>query len=116
VNGLFTTKNMERYIRTQVFPENNFNKLIPKLYIVATQLNHSRKVIFGPFDETTKTKSLLRANFSKVSDAVAASAALPGVFAPYGIKTPKGIEMYFFDGEIRDTLSTHVAADQARTW
>ena len=112
VNGLFTTKNLERYIRTQVFPENNFYKLNAKLYIVATQLNHSRKVIFGPFEETTKTKSLLRANFAKVSDAVAASAALPGVFAPYGIKTPKGIEMYFFDGEIRDTLSTHVAADQ----
>lgn len=112
VNGLFTTKNLERYIRTQVFPENEFSDLGAKLYIVGTQLNHSRKVIFGEFEESVKTKSLLLANFAKVSEAVAASAALPGVFAPFGIKTPKGVQMYFFDGEIRDTLSTHVAADQ----
>ncbi|MEQ1877910.1 MAG: patatin-like phospholipase family protein, partial [Bdellovibrionia bacterium] len=33
------------------------------------------------------------------------------VFAPYGMKDDKGKEIYFFDGEIRDTLSTHVAVD-----
>src|SRR5262249_4747526 len=31
VNGLFTTKNLERYIRTQVFPENDFSQLGAKL-------------------------------------------------------------------------------------
>jgi predicted acylesterase/phospholipase RssA len=112
VNGLFTTKNLEKYMRTQVFPENEFGQLGAKLFVVATQLNHSRKVIFGSFPENKKTKSLLLANFAKVSEAVAASTALPGVFAPYGIRTPKNVEMFFFDGEIRDTLSTHVAADQ----
>lgn len=111
VNGIFSTRNLERYLRTVVFPENRFDALGVQLYIVATQLNHSRKVIFGSFPETTKTKDVKYAHYATVSDAVAASAALPPFFAPYGIKNAKGKEIHFFDGEIRDTLSTHVAAE-----
>jgi predicted acylesterase/phospholipase RssA len=111
VNGLFTTKNLQKYLKTNVFPNDDFKELGSELYIVATQLNHSRKAIFGPFSETTKTKDVLFANYATVSEAVAASAALPPFFAPYGIRQPSGKDIYFFDGEIRDTLSTHVAAD-----
>src|SRR5690606_2903666 len=50
VNGLFTTANLEKYLRENVHPENTFKSLGVKLYIIATQLNHSRKVIFGPYD------------------------------------------------------------------
>jgi predicted acylesterase/phospholipase RssA len=50
-------------------------------------------------------------NYAKISEAVAASASLPPVYSPFGIKRPDGKEIFFFDGEIRDTLSTHVAAD-----
>ncbi len=111
VNGLFAANNLEKYLRKHVFPENNFKALSSELYIVATQLNHSRKVIFGPYDETTKTKDVKYANYAQVSQAVAASASLPPFFSPYGITNQKGKEIHFFDGEIRDTLSTHVAAD-----
>lgn len=111
MNGLFSTRNLERYIRTAVFPENKFQALGVQLYIVATQLNHSRKVIFGNFPETIKSRDIKYANYGLVSDAVAASAALPPFFAPYGIKNEAGKQIYFFDGEIRDTLSTHVAAE-----
>ena len=111
INGLFTTKGIERYLRTQVLRENSFASLGVDLFIVGTQLNHSRKVIFGNFPETSKIKTVKYANFATISDAVAASASLPPVFAPYGIKNQKGKELYFFDGEIRETLSTHVAAD-----
>lgn len=111
VNGIFSTKNLEKYLREHVFPTNEFKALGAELYIVATQLNHSRKVVFGPFDETTKYKDIKYASFAKVSQAVAASAALPPFFAPYGINNNRGKKIYFFDGEIRDTLSTHVASD-----
>ena len=111
INGLFTAKGIERYMRTQVVKENSFASLGVDLYIVATQLNHSRKVIFGNFPETTKIKNIKYANYASISDAVAASASLPPVFAPYGIRNQKGKEIYFFDGEIRETLSTHVAVD-----
>ena len=112
VNGVFSTKNLERYTRENIFPENDFKKLAAELYIVATQLNHSRKVVFGPYEETVKGKEISRANYASVSDAVAASAALPPFFAPYGIVNDKGKEIFHFDGEIRDTLSTHVAAER----
>jgi predicted acylesterase/phospholipase RssA len=111
INGLFTTKGIERYMRTHVLRDNRFSSLGVPLYIVSTQLNHSRKVVFGNFPETIKEKSIKYANYATISDAVAASASLPPVFAPYGIRNQKGKELQFFDGEIRETLSTHVAAD-----
>ena len=111
INGLVTAKGLEKYIREHVWPNNTFDGLGVELYIVATQLNHSRKVIFGSFEETSKIKHIGWANYAKVSDAVAASASLPPVFAPYGITNERGKEIFYFDGEIRDTLSTHVAKD-----
>ena len=91
--------------------ENSISSLGVKSYVIATQLNHTRKVGFGDFPETYKVKNIKYANFASISDAVAASTSLPPFFAPYGIKNQKGKERFFFDGEIRDTLSTHVATD-----
>ncbi len=96
VNGIFTTKGIERYLRRHVLPTNRFQELGVELFVVATQLNHSRKVIFGPYAETSKDRDVKRADFSTISDAVAASAALPPVFAPYGIRNQKGKELYFY--------------------
>lgn len=111
LNGLFNAKGIERYLRKYILDENDFARLGVELYIVATQLNHSRKSIFGPFLESTKTSTIKYIGYSKISEAVAASTSLPPVFAPYPIKRPDGKEIYHYDGEIRDTLSTHVAAD-----
>jgi predicted acylesterase/phospholipase RssA len=111
VNGFFTTKNLEKYLRQQALAHNEFSQLGVNLFVIGTQLNHSRKVIFGNFPESTKTDKVIFVNYAKISEAVAASTSLPPVFAPYGIKRPDGREIHFFDGEIRDTLSTHVAAD-----
>ena len=112
VNGVFSTRNIEKYMRKYVFPENDFKKLGAELFVVTTQLNHSRKVVFGPYEQTQKLKEIKRANYASVSQAVAASAALPPFFAPYGINNENGKEIFYFDGEIRDTLSTHVAAER----
>lgn len=111
LNGLFNTNGIERYLRKYILDENEFARLGVELYVIATQLNHSRKSIFGPFLESTKTPTTKYIGYSKISEAVAASTALPPVFAPYPIKKPDGKEIYHYDGEIRDTLSTHVAAD-----
>lgn len=110
VNGLFTTDGIERYVR-KGFQYNSFQDLGVDLYIIATQLNHSRKVIFGNFPESYKTRNTKYINYASISQAIAASTALPPVFSPYGIEKPKGKTLYFFDGEIRDTLSAHIASD-----
>lgn len=112
INGLFSTSNMERYIREHVVHDNSFHDLGVELYIIGTQLNHSRKAVFGPFPEAKKERHIKYVPYATISQSVAASAALPPVFAPYGIPNEKGKVIFYFDGEIRDTLSTHVAADQ----
>lgn len=111
INGFFTTAGVESYLRKYVIPENEFEKLGVELFIIGTQLNHSRKVIFGNYKTVSKDSKIMYSNIAKISEAVAASASLPPVYAPYGIKGSDGKELFFFDGEIRDTLSTHVAVD-----
>ena len=37
---------------------------------------------------------------------------MPPVYAPYEVKRPDGKGLYYYDGEIRETLSAHIAADQ----
>ncbi len=111
LNGIFNTNGIERYLRKYILDENEFSRLGVELYIVATQLNHSRKTIFGPYLESSKTPTTKYIGYTKISESVAASIALPPMFAPYPIKKPDGKIIYHYDGEIRDTLSTHVAAD-----
>lgn len=112
LNGVFNTRGIERYMNKYMLDQNDFSKLNTELYIIATQLNHSRKTVFGHFKETFKDEHLQTISHAKISEAVAASTALPPVFAPYPIKASStGKEIWHYDGEIRDTLSTHVAAD-----
>lgn len=111
INGMFKMTGLERYLREEVLPTNHFNELGVDLYIVATQLNHTRKVIFSHGDKSQKYEHIMWENYASISDAVSASTALPPVFAPYPIKDKKDEDIYFFDGEIRDTLSSHVAED-----
>jgi predicted acylesterase/phospholipase RssA len=111
LNGIFNTNGIERYLRKYVLDENEFSRLGVELYIIATQLNHSRKSIFGPYLESSKNTTTKYIGYTNISEAVAASTALPPMFAPYPITKPDGKIIYHYDGEIRDTLSTHVAAD-----
>lgn len=111
LNGLFTTKGMENYLRRDALIDNEFSRLGVELYVIATQLNHTRKAIFGNFPQKSKTTSTMYVNDATISEAVAASTSLPPVFAPYGIRDSDGKELYYYDGEIRETLSAHVAAD-----
>lgn len=112
LDGLFRTTGIENYLRKHVLIDDDFAKLGSELYIIATELNHSRKVIFGNFSESKKDSHTRYINYASISQAVACSTSLPPVFSPYGLKTPKGKIIYYYDGEIRETLSAHVAADQ----
>lgn len=110
LNGLFTTKGIENYLRRDALIDNEFSRLGVELYVIATQLNHTRKAIFGNFPQNSKTQSTKYVNSASISEAVAASTSLPPVFAPYGISEGEK-EIFYYDGEIRETLSAHVAAD-----
>jgi predicted acylesterase/phospholipase RssA len=111
--GLFSTSGIEQYLREEVLSSNRFQDCLADLFIVATQLNHSRKVVFGktsyepPPDDLTCEYN----NSVGISQACGASTALPPIFAPYAIQGADGSTVHYIDGEIRDTLSTHVAID-----
>lgn len=110
--GLFSTKGFANYLKKNILPTDYFSELKANLFVVGTQLDHSRKIIFGRFG-TVKTFDeycQYSAN-AKISDAVAASMTLPPIFAPYLIKHFGGQERYYIDGEIRETMSTHVAKE-----
>jgi predicted acylesterase/phospholipase RssA len=111
MNGFFTTKKIEKYLREYALPYNSFDELGVELFVVGTQLDHTKKAIFSRLQEDSKAKNIVYYNNCSISDAVAASTSLPPLFAPYPLKNDRGELTYFFDGEIRDTLSTHVAAD-----
>ncbi len=113
MTGLFSTLGLEQFLREEVLPANRFEDYRPELFVVSTHLNDSRKVVFGkkalpppPHDPRCQYQTHVR-----VSDAVAASAALPVVFAPYPLVDEQGETQYYIDGEIRETLSTHIAVD-----
>jgi predicted acylesterase/phospholipase RssA len=111
--GVFSTHGLEEFMREEVLPSNRFQDLMADLFIVATQLNHSRKVVFGKYSYQPPPHDLTCQydNDVGISDACAASVALPFIYAPYPIKNKNGKIIYYIDGEIRDTLSTHVAID-----
>ena len=111
LDGLFSTSGIEQYLREDVLPSNDFQSLEADLFIVATQLNHSKKVVFGKYKYTPDDKTVVYIDDTNISNACAASTALPPVFSPWPIKNDRGHKVYYFDGEIRDTLSTHVGFD-----
>ncbi len=112
-SGLFSTAGIEQYMREEVLPSNRFQDYLADLFIVATQLNHSRKKVFGKYSYQPPAHDLTCQydNDVTISQACAASTALPFIFSPYPIASKDGTEIHFIDGEIRDTLSSHVAID-----
>ena len=111
VTGPFNAQGIEGYLRKNVLPTNSFAELGVEFFAIATFLNHTRKAIFSHLPASARAPEVTYINHASISDAVAASLSLPPVFAPYPIKNTDGETIFYFDGEIRDTLSTHVASD-----
>ena len=112
LGGVFTTTGIEKYLREKALPSNKFEDLVSDLFIVATQLDYSRKSIFSKY-KNLKPRPEHQAVYDssvKISEACAASTALPPIYHPYPLKMD-GETVYYYDGEIRETLSTHVAKD-----
>ena len=111
--GIFSTAGIEQYLREEVLPSNKFQDYMADLFIVATQLNHSRKVVFGKYSYEPPPHDLTCQyhDHGLISEACAASTALPVIYAPFPIKNMHGTDIHYVDGEVRETLSTHVAVD-----
>jgi len=112
--GLFTTEGVRQYLLKNVLESDRFEDYIPDLFIVATQLDHSRKVIFSKYNYPNPGHDSTSVYYTgtNISEAAAASMSVPPFYCPYPIKNVQtgGVD-YYIDGEIRETLSTHVAED-----
>jgi predicted acylesterase/phospholipase RssA len=113
-SGFFSTEGIRRYLVKNVIESDRFEDFAADLFIVATQLDHSRKVIFSKYNYPNPIHDNTSAYYTNtpVSYATAASMSVPPFFVPFPIKNSvSGQVDYYIDGEIRETLSTHVAED-----
>lgn len=110
--GFFSTRGLAQYLRNNILPTERFHELKADLFVIGTQLDHSRKIVFCRFaTEKERDDYCQYASNATISDAVAASMSLPPIFAPYLVQHEGGKDRYYIDGEIRETLSTHVAKE-----
>ncbi len=113
-NGLFTTAGLKKYLEEEVLISNNYEDYLADVFVVATQLDHSRKVIFSKYKYPSPYHDKTASYYTgiPISESVAASMSVPPFYSPSPVTNPYtgGVD-YYIDGEIRETLSTHVAVD-----
>jgi predicted acylesterase/phospholipase RssA len=113
-NGFFSTSGLKRYLEREVLISNKFEDYKSDVFVIATQLDHSRKVVFSKYKypRPYHDKTVSYYTNTSISDGVAASMSVPPFYSPSPVKNPvTGKTDYYIDGEIRETLSTHVAVD-----
>jgi predicted acylesterase/phospholipase RssA len=111
-SGLFSTEGLKKYLNKNVLKSNNFNDYASDFFVIGTQLDSSQKVIFSKFNKPVTTKTDRYYVDIDISDAIAASMSIPPFYSPFPIHNKVTDEInYFIDGEIRDTLSSHVAIE-----
>ena len=114
IPGFFSTEGTRNYLLQNVIANDRFEDFAADLFIVATQLDHSRKVIFSKYNYPNPSHDSTSVYYTgtNVSQAAAASMSVPPFYCPYPIRNPINNQIdYYIDGEIRETLSTHVAED-----
>lgn len=101
---------LERLVRERLLPGfDDFTKLACELYILTTELDVPRTVVFGE-RRTPQKHDYIYLNGVTVSQAAAASMALPPLFNPCKMNVG-GRDAYYIDGELRDPFVTNVAQD-----
>ena len=113
-SGFTHASGMEKFF-VETFRCQDFTRITPEVFVVATQLNSHRKVVFGPRDSGAYQDydpHLAYYNDVPMSQAIAASMSVPGMFQPYPIINRRsGETIEYIDGEVRETLSSHIARD-----
>ena len=114
VSGIFTTEGLNKYLRENIITSDKYEDYKADLFVVATQLDHSHKVIFSKFNYPSPPHDQISVYYTgmSVADSISASMSVPVIYSPYPIKNPyTGKVEYYIDGEVRETLSSHVALD-----
>jgi NTE family protein len=94
-SGLFSLDRLESML-ARTLPQNRFSELPKPVLVTAVDIDRAQRVVFGPgyVDNVP------------VSQAVAASCCVPGLFRPYRIG-----EVFYVDGEVARTSSADLAVE-----
>ncbi|HZF49618.1 MAG TPA: patatin-like phospholipase family protein [Polyangiaceae bacterium] len=93
MSGLFSLDKLERHVASTL-PINDFRRLQHPVFVTAVDVDSGQRKVFGPgYDDKTP-----------ISQAVAASCCIPGLFRPYRIG-----DRYYLAGEVIRTLSADLA-------
>ena len=114
ISGLFSTEGLNQYMQNNVIISQAFEEYVADMFVVATQLDHSRKVIFSKYNYPSPIHDSTAEYYTgvDVTQAISASMSVPPFYSPFPVKNPRTDTMdYYIDGEIRETLSNHVAVD-----
>lgn len=108
--GQYTTQGIKEHVEKWILRDiTYFSDLDPELYIFAVEANRSRTVVFGK-QESKQINDHQYRNHATISQAIAASTALPGLYLNYPIFDPASNKIrYYEDGDIRDFFDTDVA-------
>lgn len=95
LSGVLSIRKLERYLR-RFLPINSFRRLAKPVFVTAVDIDAGERVVFGPgyHDDVP------------ISEAVAASCCVPGIFRPMDIGG-----RYYIDGEVARTLSADIAVE-----
>lgn len=94
-SGVFSIDKLERYLARHL-PTNDFRKLPYQVMVTAVDIDRAQRAVFGHgYDDSVP-----------ISQAVAASCCVPGLFRPYRIG-----HAYYLDGEVVRTLSADLAVE-----
>jgi len=110
--ALSNTDRIEKYLEG-ILEINDFQQLQRErgidLYVIASELDRPRKAIFGPKRSpyTSDPWADRYIDSVPISTACAASCSLPIIYRPKEIIV-EGEKIFFIDGEVKKTLSTHV--------
>lgn len=110
VQSPFGTEGIARWLKHHMIRSDKFSDLDADLFIVATELNSPKKAVFGRYKSAPRSPYLEYRDDVAISDACAASMSLPPVYHPYSIQI-KGKRRDYYDGEIIEPLSPHIARD-----
>jgi NTE family protein len=95
LSGMFSIRKLEGYLRDHL-PINSFARLAKPVFVTAVDVDTAERVVFGRgYVEDVP-----------ISEAVAASCCVPGIFRPMRIGG-----RYYIDGEVARTLSADVAVE-----
>jgi len=94
-SGLFSIRRLEVYLRRHL-PINDFRQLPKPVYVTAVDIDSGERAVFGPGSNEAVP----------VSEAVAASCCVPGLFRPIEVGG-----RFYVDGEVARTLSADIAVE-----